>query len=36
MIGDLNLFFSSWIEPYQVEINIMIADKSQRGKGYAK
>jgi RimJ/RimL family protein N-acetyltransferase len=25
MIGDINLFFSEWIEPNQVEINIMIA-----------
>ena len=36
MIGDINLFFSEWIEPHQSEINIMIAVKSERGKGYAK
>lgn len=36
MIGDVNLFFSSWIEPHQAEINIMIAPKQYRGKGYAR
>jgi len=35
MIGDVNLFFAEWIEPYQAEINIMIALKNERGKGYA-
>lgn len=36
MIGDVNLFFSEWIEPYQAEINIMIAAKEERGKGHAR
>jgi len=36
MIGDVNLFFSAWIEPHQAEINIMIAVKEERGKGYAR
>lgn len=35
MVGDINLFFSKWIEPNQAEINIMIARRDQRGKGYA-
>ena len=36
MIGDVNLFFSEWIETNQAEINIMIAIKEERGKGYAR
>jgi RimJ/RimL family protein N-acetyltransferase len=36
LIGDVNLFFSDWIEPNEAEINIMIAVKEYRGKGLAK
>jgi RimJ/RimL family protein N-acetyltransferase len=36
MIGDVNLFFSEWIEPNECEINIMIAEKEYRGMGIAK
>jgi RimJ/RimL family protein N-acetyltransferase len=35
-VGDINLFFSKWIEPNQAEINIMIARRDHRGKGFAR
>lgn len=35
MVGDVNLFFSEWIEPNECEINIMIAEKKYRGRGIA-
>jgi len=34
-IGDVNLFFHSYIEQNEAEIDIMIADKNHTGKGYA-
>lgn len=35
MIGDVNLFFSQWIEPNEAEINLMIAVPEHRRKGYS-
>lgn len=35
MVGDINLFFSEWVDKNQCEINIMIAEKGFRGKGVA-
>jgi hypothetical protein len=36
MIGDVNLFFSEWIEANQAELNLMIAVKEERRKGYGE
>lgn len=33
LIGDVNLFFSDWIEANEAEINVMIAVPEFRGKG---
>ncbi len=35
-VGDVNLFFYEEDEPHTCEINIMIAEESQRRKGYAR
>lgn len=35
-IGDVNLFFHDYIEENEAEIDIMIGDKTARGKGYSK
>ena len=36
MIGDINLFFHPYMEEYECEVDIMIADKTYRGKGIAQ
>jgi RimJ/RimL family protein N-acetyltransferase len=36
MIGDVNLFFSEWIEENESEVNIMIAVPEYRGKGLSR
>lgn len=35
MAGDINLFFHNYLEPNEAEINVMIGEKSHRGKGLA-
>lgn len=35
MAGDINLFFHSYLEENEAEINVMIGEKSERGKGLA-
>lgn len=34
-VGDVNIFFSEWLQPNEAEINVMIADSGFRGKGIA-
>ena len=35
MVGDVNLFFNDFKDPFNAELDVMIPDVVQRGKGFA-